>query len=135
MLCPQLCQSPARAIVQNCLLFDGSGKQWRGQGQPGRTQAHPNACCALPPRLQKDRDTLIEQWNILIKQSAGQVVPCQFTQSGYATAGKSSLISSDILISNLISVIWNHLNVWSEFVLKLHSKGMERWISLQTISY
>ena len=35
---------------------------------PGRAQALPNACCALPPRLQKDRDTLIEQSNNLLKQ-------------------------------------------------------------------
>ena len=34
-----------------------------------RAQALPNACCALPPSLQKDRDTLIEQSNILLKQS------------------------------------------------------------------
>ena len=33
----------------------------------------------------KNRDTLIEQSNILIKQSVGQVVPCQLTESGYAT--------------------------------------------------
>ena len=56
------------------------------KGGPGGAQALPNlnACCALPPKLQ-NRDTLIEQSNILLKQSAGQVVPCQLTQSGYAT--------------------------------------------------
>ena len=38
------------------------------KGMPGRAQALQNACCALPPSLQKDRDTLIEQSNILLKQ-------------------------------------------------------------------
>ena len=38
-----------------------------------------------PPRLQKDQDILIDQSNILLKKSEGQVVPCQLTQSGYAT--------------------------------------------------
>ena len=47
-------------------------KQWRSQGRARQqAQALPNACCALPPRLQKDRDTLIEQSNILLKQSVG----------------------------------------------------------------
>ena len=36
---------------------------------PGRAQALPNACCTLPPSLQKDRDTLIEQSNIPLKRS------------------------------------------------------------------
>ena len=36
---------------------------------PGRAQALLNACGALPLRLQKDRDTLIEHSNILLKQS------------------------------------------------------------------
>ena len=39
------------------------------KGMPGRAQALPNTCCALPPNLQKDQDTLIEQSNILLKQS------------------------------------------------------------------
>ena len=39
------------------------------KGMPGRTQAIPNACCSPPPNLQKDRDTLVEQSNILLKQS------------------------------------------------------------------
>ena len=41
------------------------------KGMPGRAQVLPNACCTLPPSLQKDRDTLIEhaQSNILLKQS------------------------------------------------------------------
>ena len=43
------------------------------------------SCCALPSRLQKDRDTLIEQSNILLKQSVDLIVPCQLTQSSYAT--------------------------------------------------
>ena len=38
-------------------------------GMPGRTQALSNACFALPFRLQKDGGTLIEQSNILFKQS------------------------------------------------------------------
>ena len=38
-------------------------------GGLGKTQALPNVCCVLTPILQKDRDTLIEQSNILLKQS------------------------------------------------------------------
>ena len=38
-------------------------------GGSGKTQALPNACCVLTSTLQKDRDTLIEQSNILLKQS------------------------------------------------------------------
>ena len=34
------------------------------KGTPGKAQALPNACCALPPSLQKDQYTLIEQSNI-----------------------------------------------------------------------
>ena len=67
-------------------MFHSSGV---AKGGPGRAQALPNACCALPPRLQKDRDTLIEQSNILLKQLVGQVVPCQLTQSGYATVSQT----------------------------------------------
>ena len=33
----------------------------------------------------KDRYTLIEQSNILLKQLVSHVVPCQFTESGHAT--------------------------------------------------
>ena len=54
------------------------------KGGPGWARAHSNGCC----EVEKDRDTLIEQSNILIKQSVGQVVPCQLTESGYATAFK-----------------------------------------------
>ena len=43
------------------------------KGGAGRAQAFPNACCALPPRLQKDWNTLIEQSNILLNQLVGQV--------------------------------------------------------------
>ena len=39
------------------------------KGTPGRAQSLPNACYALSPSLQKDQDTLIEQVNILLKQS------------------------------------------------------------------
>ena len=39
------------------------------KGMPGRTQALTKACFALPPRSQEDRDSLIEQSNILLKQS------------------------------------------------------------------
>ena len=53
------------------------------KGRPGQARAHPNVCC----EVEKYRDTLIEQSNILIKQSVGQVVHCQLTESGYATDG------------------------------------------------
>ena len=39
------------------------------QGGPGRAHALPSACSVLPLRFQKDRDTLIEQSNILLKRS------------------------------------------------------------------
>ena len=39
------------------------------KGMPDRAQDLPNACYALPPSLQKDRDTLIEQSIILLMQS------------------------------------------------------------------
>ena len=38
------------------------------QGMPSKVQVLPNSCCALLPSLQIDRDTLIEQSNILLKQ-------------------------------------------------------------------
>ena len=31
------------------------------KGMPDKAQALPNAYCTLPPSLQKDRDTLVEQ--------------------------------------------------------------------------
>ena len=71
------------------------------KGGPGVAQALPNlnACCALPPKLQKSRYSN-RTVKILLKQSAGQVVPCKLTQSGYATefnwlVHKSSLMSPD----------------------------------------
>ena len=49
-------------MVETCetpdALVSNSGV---AKGMPGRAQAYPNACCALPPSLQIDRDTLIEQ--------------------------------------------------------------------------
>ena len=40
----------------------------------------------LPVQIKsKDRYTLIEQSNILLKQLAGQAVPYQLNESGYAT--------------------------------------------------
>ena len=59
-----------------CFFFSGIAK-----GGPGP----PNLCCALPLIL-KDRDTLIDQSYVLIKQSVDQVLLCQCTDSGYATA-------------------------------------------------
>ena len=49
--------------------FNGVAK-----GGTGRAQTLPNACCALPPGLQKDQDTVIEQSNIMLEQSVCQVV-------------------------------------------------------------
>ena len=48
------------ALVSNSVL---------AKGMPGRAQTLLNACCALPTTLQIDQDTLIEQSNILLKQS------------------------------------------------------------------
>ena len=50
-------------------VADLGGYSGVAKGGPGRAQALPNASCALLPRLQKDQDTLIEQSNILLKQS------------------------------------------------------------------
>ena len=55
------------------------------KGEPGRAQALPNTYCTVPSGLQEVEDTLIEQSDNLLKQSVGQVVPCQLTQSSYAT--------------------------------------------------
>ena len=55
-----------------CPLSTCSGA---AKGRLGRDQALPNACCALPSRSQKDRDTLIEQSSNLLKQSVGQLCP------------------------------------------------------------
>ena len=50
-----------------------------------------------PPRLQ-NRDTLIEQSKIILKkQSVGRVVPCQLTQSGYATV---AMLYIDVSLAN-----------------------------------
>ena len=57
--------------------------QWRSQGRA--CMGPPHLCCALP-LISKDQDTLIEQSYILIKQLVGQVLLCQETDSGYATA-------------------------------------------------
>ena len=38
-------------VVMNQIIQIVSGI---AKGGPGRAQALPNACCALPPRLQKD---------------------------------------------------------------------------------
>ena len=76
-------QLPLYLHLTNKNKFSGRCKR-EGSGiakdGPDRAQALPNACCALPPRLQ-NRDTLIEQSNILLKQSVSQ---CRF---GYATGG------------------------------------------------
>ena len=44
--------------------------------------------CLLCPttKIENDRDALIEQSNILVNQSLGQVVPHQLTDSGHASA-------------------------------------------------
>ena len=52
------------------------------KAEPAR--AKPSLCPAA--EIKKDSDALIEQSNILIKQSVGQVVPCQLNESGYTTA-------------------------------------------------
>ena len=44
-------------------------QQWCSQKEPGGALTLPNSCCALPHSLQKDRCTLIEQSNILLKHS------------------------------------------------------------------
>ena len=46
------------------------------EGGPDRAQAHPNVACALPTKIEKDRNTLIEHSNTLLMQSLTLVVPC-----------------------------------------------------------
>ena len=59
--------------------------QWRSQGWAWTGTCPPKYLQCHATNIEKDRDTLIEQSNILIKQSAGQIMPCQLTESGYAT--------------------------------------------------
>ena len=42
---------------------------------------------AGPKSFKEDQDTLIEQSNILLKQSVDQVVSCKLIESGYTTCG------------------------------------------------
>ena len=66
-----------------CGLLE-SVSHWRSQGRTRQGPDPPKflpSWHALPLRLQKDWDTLIEQSNILLKQSVAQVVPCKLTQS------------------------------------------------------
>ena len=54
------------------ILVSNSGV---AKSMPGRAQALPNACCALPPmQFAKDGDTLTEQTKYPLKQS----VLCKF---------------------------------------------------------
>ena len=58
-------------MAETCITWDtNSGID---KGMLGRSQGLPNTCCALPPSLQKDRDTVIEQSNILLKQSVNVI--------------------------------------------------------------
>ena len=61
-------------MAKTCIMWDtlvsNSGID---KGMPGRSQALWNTCCALPPSLQKGRDTVIEQSNILLKQSVNAI--------------------------------------------------------------
>ena len=75
------------------------------KGGPGWAHAHPNVCC----EIEKDQDTLIEQSNILIKQSIRQVVPCQLTESGYATG--------DVIVSWYIFISW----IWGAVLCDMKS--------------
>ena len=60
--------------------------QWRSQGWAWMGSCPPKCLLCHTTEIKKDRDTLIEQSNILIKQSVGKVVSCQLTESDYATA-------------------------------------------------
>ena len=53
--------------------------KYRGvaKGGPGKVQAHPNVGCALPMKIFKNRNTLIEHSKTLLKQSRALIVPCQ----------------------------------------------------------
>ena len=58
-----------RIIEAYEMLYSLLSNSGIAKGRSGRAQALPNAYCALPPSLQKDRDTLIEQSNFLLNQS------------------------------------------------------------------
>jgi len=64
------------------------------KGGPGRAQAHPNVCCALPLEIYiyTLKETVIysnKQSNTLLKQSANQIVLSQIIKAGYATVWSS----------------------------------------------
>ena len=59
----------ATSVMIMFIAINDSDSQWRSLGRACRAQALPSACCMLPLRLQKDRDTLIEESNILLKRS------------------------------------------------------------------
>ena len=82
---------PGHNLVTQLLVMYMLYKQWRSQGWAWTGTCPPKCLLCHVPEIEKDRDTLIEQSNILIKQSAGQVVPCQLTESGYATVYKNTL--------------------------------------------
>lgn len=54
--------------------------QWHSQGRAWQGLRSPAT------EIEEDWDTLVEKSNIPIKQSTAQVMPCQPTESGYATA-------------------------------------------------
>ena len=57
-------------IAETCEMRDTLvSNNGAAKGMPGRAQTLPNACCVVPPSLQKDRGTLKEQSSILLKQS------------------------------------------------------------------
>ena len=49
------------------------------KGMPGRAQALPNSCCALPPGLQINQ--IIKQSSILLKQSVNIIDYVNYIQS------------------------------------------------------
>ena len=77
---PKIKQSAlVRPLSQACLTF---------------TSTLPNACNALLLINCKDQDTLTQQSGNLLKQSVGQVVLCQLTESGYTTAAQHGVVTT-----------------------------------------
>ena len=78
---------------------------------PGRAQSLTNACFILLPQRLQNRDTLIEQSNILLKQSV-----CQLYLAN--------------LQSLAIPLLWDFTNVWIMWVFLFLSAHINRFITV-----
>ena len=68
--------------INNC---NNNYNQWCSQEWAWQGLSPPKCLLSLATEIEKYRDYVFEQSNILIKQSVGQVVLYQLTESGYTT--------------------------------------------------